>query len=34
LEQTYSALARGAQSTAERIELVDRANQVRPWSWT
>jgi serine/threonine-protein kinase PknG len=30
LEQTYRALARLAPTGAERIELVDRANEVRP----
>jgi serine/threonine-protein kinase PknG len=34
LERTYRALARGASSQAARIELVDQANQVRPWTWT
>jgi serine/threonine-protein kinase PknG len=33
LEQTYRALARHAATTRERVELVDRANRVRPRSW-
>jgi serine/threonine-protein kinase PknG len=30
LEATYRDLARHARSASERIELVDRANEVRP----
>jgi serine/threonine-protein kinase PknG len=33
LEAAYRAAARHAATSAERIALVDRANQVRPWSW-
>ena len=33
LEQSYLALARLASDQARRIELVDRANQVRPRTW-
>jgi serine/threonine-protein kinase PknG len=33
LEQIYRELARGAGSGRERVELVDRANRVRPRSW-
>jgi serine/threonine-protein kinase PknG len=33
LEQTYRELARAAGSGRERVELVDRANRVRPRSW-
>ena len=33
LEATYRALARRAPSSAARIELVDKANQVRARSW-
>jgi serine/threonine-protein kinase PknG len=33
LEAAYRAAARHAPTSAERIALVDRANQVRPWSW-
>ncbi len=33
LEAAYRAAARHASTSAERIALVDRANQVRPWSW-
>ena len=32
LEEAYRALARHAATAAERIEFVDRANQVRPRS--
>jgi serine/threonine-protein kinase PknG len=34
LERTYRALARVAPSVGERIRLVDRANRVRPRTWT
>jgi serine/threonine-protein kinase PknG len=34
LERTYRAIARRASTTAERIELVDRANQIRPRTLT
>ena len=34
LERSYRELARWASSSAERIDLVDRANQVRPRTWT
>jgi serine/threonine-protein kinase PknG len=34
LEQAYRALARTADRQRERVELVDRANQVRPRTWT
>jgi serine/threonine-protein kinase PknG len=34
LERSYRALARGAPSRGERIRLVDRANHVRPRTWT
>jgi serine/threonine-protein kinase PknG len=34
VERSYRELARWASSSAERIELVDRANQVRPRTWT
>jgi len=33
LEQSYRALARLAPDQARRIELVDRANEVRPRTW-
>jgi serine/threonine-protein kinase PknG len=33
LEATYRALARSAGSRRERLQLVDRANRVRPRSW-
>jgi serine/threonine-protein kinase PknG len=33
LEQSYRALARLAPDQARRIELVDRANEVRPTTW-
>jgi serine/threonine-protein kinase PknG len=33
LEQSYRALARLAPDRAQRIELVDRANEVRPRTW-
>jgi len=33
LEQSYRALARMAPGQARRIELVDRANEVRPITW-
>jgi serine/threonine-protein kinase PknG len=33
LERTYRALARYAGTTRERVELVDRANRVRPRTW-
>jgi serine/threonine-protein kinase PknG len=34
LERSYRTLARGASSRAERIRLVDRANEARPRTWT
>ena len=34
VERSYRELARWAPSSAERIEMVDRANQVRPRTWT
>jgi serine/threonine-protein kinase PknG len=34
VERSYRELARWAASNSERIELVDRANQVRPRTWT
>ena len=34
LERSYRTLARGAAARGERISLVDRANQVRPRTWT
>jgi serine/threonine-protein kinase PknG len=34
LERTYRSLARAADSTAERVRLVDWANRVRPRTWT
>jgi serine/threonine-protein kinase PknG len=34
LERSYRMLARGAAARGERISLVDRANQVRPRTWT
>ena len=34
VERAYRELARWAASNSERIELVDRANQVRPRTWT
>ena len=33
LEQCYRALARLAPDQAQRIDLVDRANEVRPRTW-
>jgi serine/threonine-protein kinase PknG len=33
-ERSYRELARWASHSSERIELVDRANQVRPRTWT
>ncbi len=33
-ERSYRELARWAPSSSERIRLVDRANQVRPRTWT
>ena len=33
LEQSYRALARMAPDEAQRIVLVDRANEVRPKTW-
>jgi serine/threonine-protein kinase PknG len=33
LEQSYRALARMAPDQAQRIALVDRANEVRPRTW-
>ena len=34
VETSYRELARWASSSTERIELVDRANEVRPRTWT
>jgi serine/threonine-protein kinase PknG len=34
VERSYRELARWAASSTERIQLVDRANQVRPRTWT
>jgi serine/threonine-protein kinase PknG len=34
VERSYRELARWASSSSERIQLVDRANQVRPRTWT
>ncbi len=34
VERSYRMLARGAASRGERIRLVDRANQMRPRTWT
>jgi serine/threonine-protein kinase PknG len=34
LERTYRARARAAETTADRIRLVDAANRVRPRTWT
>jgi serine/threonine-protein kinase PknG len=34
LERSYRELARWTASSAERIQLVDHANQVRPRTWT
>jgi serine/threonine-protein kinase PknG len=34
VERSYRELARWAGSSSERIDLVDRANQVRPRTWT
>jgi serine/threonine-protein kinase PknG len=34
VESSYRELARWAPSSSERIELVDRANRVRPRTWT
>ena len=34
VERSYRELARWAPSNSERIELVDRANQLRPRTWT
>ena len=34
LESNYRDLARMASTTSERIRLVDRANHVRPRTWT
>jgi serine/threonine-protein kinase PknG len=34
VERSYRELARWAGDSAERIQLVDRANQVRPRTWT
>jgi len=34
VERSYRELARWAASSTERIRLVDRANQVRPRTWT
>jgi serine/threonine-protein kinase PknG len=34
VERSYRELARWAADSSERIDLVDRANQVRPRTWT
>ena len=34
VERSYRELARWAASSSERIQLVDRANQIRPRTWT
>ncbi len=34
VERSYRGLARWAATSSERIELVDRANQLRPRTWT
>jgi serine/threonine-protein kinase PknG len=34
LEDAYRSLARRAPTAGERIGLVDRANRVRPRTWT
>ena len=34
LERGYRELARRATSSNERIRLVDRANEIRPRTWT
>ena len=34
VERSYRELARWAADSSERIELVDRANEVRPRTWT
>ena len=34
VERSYRELARWASHSSERIQLVDRANQVRPRTWT
>ena len=34
VERSYRELARWAATSSERIQLVDRANQVRPRTWT
>jgi serine/threonine-protein kinase PknG len=34
IERSYRELARWAATSSERIQLVDRANQVRPRTWT
>jgi serine/threonine-protein kinase PknG len=34
VERSYRELARWAPTTAQRIQLVDHANQVRPRTWT
>jgi serine/threonine-protein kinase PknG len=34
VERSYRELARWASRSSERIQLVDRANQVRPRTWT
>jgi len=34
LESLYRVLARAAESPAERVRLVNWANEVRPWTWT
>ena len=33
VERSYRELARWASRNSERIQLVDRANQVRPRTW-
>jgi serine/threonine-protein kinase PknG len=34
LESLYRVLARAAETPQERVQLVDWANEVRPWTWT
>jgi serine/threonine-protein kinase PknG len=33
LSAVYRSLARQSVRREERVALVDRANQVRPWTW-
>jgi serine/threonine-protein kinase PknG len=33
LERSYRALARLARDAGDRVALVDRANDARPWTW-